>query len=268
MWIGIAITALIISLSIMLLIARKWNIYNRSTFLVVTFINLIAAMPSLWINYYKTGWQLILGAVFQIGLSLLIGLFLVLFRFSRDPERVPIETDGVILSAADGEVVYVWDLPENFATIVKKGNRTYNLDELLGTTLASGKVYVVGVGMNFLDVHVNRCPISGQVRLLKHIDGKFISLRIDEAPFINERFTTIIENETINVAIVQIASRLVRRIESFLDIGDAVNAGQRLGMIRLGSLVSIIFPDRDDMKIEVKPGDYVMAGISILARYR
>jgi len=151
--------------------------------------------------------------------------------------------------------------------VVSKGGRIYRLNELTGTSLAMGAVHVVGVGMSFLDVHVNRCPISGQVRLTKHIAGKFISLGKDEAQVVNERLTTVIENNCLNVAVVQIASRLVRRVQSDLKGVETVTAGQRLGMIRLGSLVAVIIPDRDDVRVEVKPGEYVKAGISILARY-
>ena len=121
--------------------------------------------------------------------------------------------------------------------------------------------------MNFLNVHVNRCPIAGQVKLLKHIEGKFISLRKDEAPFVNERLTTIIENASLSLAVVQVASRLVRRIESYLSVGETVSVAQRLGMIRLGSLVAVVLPKREDVRIEVKPGDRATAGISVLARY-
>jgi phosphatidylserine decarboxylase len=172
----------------------------------------------------------------------------------------------VVLSAADGVVDYVWHIAKDSQTIVSKAGRDYRLDELTGTDLASA-VHVVGVGMSFLDVHVNRCPIPGHVALTKHIAGKFMSLGRDEAQFVNERFTTVIEGRSLSVAVVQIASRLVRRIEGYLKVGETVSAGQRLGMIRLGSLVAIVIPDREDVRIEVKPGDRVTAGVSVLARY-
>src|SRR5512139_278032 len=134
--------------------------------------------------------------------------------------------------------------------------------------LATGAVHVIGVGMSLLDVHVNRCPISGQVKLTKHLAGKFLSLGRDEAPFVNERLTTVIENDSLNVAVVQIASRLVRRVQSYLKVAETVSAGQRLGMIRLGSLVAVVLPQREDIDIQVKPGDRVTAGETILARYQ
>ncbi len=69
------------------------------------------------------------------------------------------------------------------------------------------------------------------------------------------------------MAVVQVASRLVRRVESYLSIGETVGAGQRLGMIRFGSLVAVVLPQREDVRIEVKPGDRVTGGISVLAHY-
>jgi phosphatidylserine decarboxylase len=68
------------------------------------------------------------------------------------------------------------------------------------------------------------------------------------------------------VAVVQVASRLVRRVESFLAMGETVRAGQRLGMIRFGSLVAVVLPKRAGLSIEVEPGDRVTAGVSVLAR--
>ena len=122
--------------------------------------------------------------------------------------------------------------------------------------------------MSFLDVHVTRCPIEGKVTLQKHIEGQFMSLGREEAQFLNARCTTIIEDRSLTLAVVQVASRLVRRVESYLSLGATVTSGQRMGMIRFGSLVAVVLPRRADIQVLVKPGDRVTAGVSILARYR
>jgi phosphatidylserine decarboxylase len=140
------------------------------------------------------------------------------------------------------------------------------IDELTGASSLPCDARLVGVEMSFLDVHVNRCPIGGEVTLLKHIEGGFMSLRREESPFVNARCTTVIENRSLTVAVVQVASRLVRRVESYLSQGATVDRGQRLGIIRFGSLVAVVLPQREDVRIEVKPGDLVKAGVSILAR--
>jgi len=265
---GLAALGAALSALVLLALAMKWKLQKHLASIGIAAAAILTALPFIWI-YPLFESKFVLGVVVfgQVSVALAFGLILILLRFWRDPERTPPETDRVVLSAADGEVEYVWNIAEDKAILVSKGGRDYRLDELTGTNPARGAVHVVGVGMSFLDVHVNRCPISGQVKLTKHIAGKFISLGKDEAPFVNERFTTIIENESLDVAIVQIASRLVRRIQSYQKIGEAVSAGQRMGMIRFGSLVAIIIPDREDVQIDVTPGDRVKAGISILARY-
>ena len=260
---GAAFSALL-----MLALAMKWKLPKLQALIGVAAAAILTALPFVWIYpLLKSEFGLGVVALGQISVALAFGLLLVLLRFWRDPERVPPETGGVVLSAADGEVVYVWNIAEGSATVVSKGGRNYRLDELTGTKLATSAVHVVGVGMSFLDVHVNRCPISGQVKLMTHIPGKFMSLGRDEAPFVNERLTTVLENHSLNIAVVQISSRLVRCVQSYLKVGETVSAGQRLGMIRFGSLVAIIIPDREDVQIEVKPGDHVRAGTSVLARY-
>lgn len=265
---GLPAFCAVFSALLMLALAMKWKLHMRLGLMGITAAALLTAVPFVWIcPLFESKFILCIIACCQISMALAFGLLLVLLRFRRDPERIPPETAGVVLSAADGEVVYVWNIAEGSAIIVNKGGRNYRLDELTGSSLATGAVHVVGVGMSFLDVHVNRCPISGRVKLVKHIAGKFISLGKDEAPFVNERLTTIIENDSLNIAVIQIASRLVRRIQSYLKVVDTVSAGQRLGMIRLGSLVAVIIPDREDVRIEVTPGDNVKAGISVLARY-
>jgi phosphatidylserine decarboxylase len=163
----------------------------------------------------------------QVILALGLGLLLLTFRFWRDPERSPPQEEGVVLSAADGEVVYVRHVDGADAPLVTKGNRTFSLDELTGARLLVGGAWMVGVGMSFLDVHVNRSPIHGRVRFKKDVPGEFFSLRKEEAPFLNARMTTVIENTSLSVVVVQVASRLVRRVQSYVEVelGERVTAG-------------------------------------------
>jgi phosphatidylserine decarboxylase len=83
--------------------------------------------------------------------------------------------------------------------------------------------------------------------------------------FENERATTIIEQGDLQVAVVQIASRLVRQIASFVHAGQEVALGQRIGVIRLGSQVDLVLPARRDIQVTVRPGERVRAGESIVA---
>ncbi len=83
--------------------------------------------------------------------------------------------------------------------------------------------------------------------------------------FENERATTVIERPGLEVAVVQIASRLVRQIAGYVGVGDKVAQGQPIGVIRLGSQVDVVLPSRSDLQVTVRPGQRVRAGESVLA---
>ena len=256
------------SMLLMLVLTMKWKLPKLYALAGATTATFAAAFPFFWIYpLCQTSGGLAVAIFGQIALALALALSLMMARFWRDPERIPPNEEGVVLSAADGKVLYVKDVDEGSTPLVRKHGRSYVLRELTSIGLLATAAHVIGVEMNFLDVHVNRCPIGGQVKLLKHIGGRFISLGKAESPFVNERLTTVIENASLTVIVVQVASRLVRRVESYLSMGETVSMGQRLGMIRLGSLVAVVLPKREDVRIEVKPGDRVKAGTSVLARY-
>lgn len=187
------------------------------------------------------------------------------YRFYRDPERTPPARDDVIISPADGEVVYVREVKNGRIPVSTKHGHDYALTELTGTPLDTENAYVIGIGMSFLDVHVNRAPIAGRVTLRRHFPGLFGSLRDPEMVFRNERTTTIIERGGLQVAVVQIASRLVRQIASFVAEDEPVSLGQRIGVIRLGSQVDLVVPAKTGINIIVEPGERVTAGESVLA---
>jgi phosphatidylserine decarboxylase len=187
--------------------------------------------------------------------------------FFRDPERIPPETEGVILSPADGKVIYVKEVEEetNFVSI-KAGTR-YSLEELLATQWPYQGGHLIGIEMNVLDVHVNRAPIGGRVVLRKTIKGDFPGLGKPNAQIRSQRGATIIDNGNVLVGVVQIASRFVRGIVSYVKEGQEVEIGQRIGMIRFGSQVDLAIPDLVGCEIPVKPGQVVRAGYTVIARY-
>lgn len=251
-----------------LLVAGKWRIALRSALAGAIVSALTAAIPFVWLYpMCKTVWETAVGMFAQVGLALAIAFILTMQRFGRDPERIPPAAERAVLSAADGKVIYIKMIDRDSVAWVTKDGRDYLLPELMGVSLVDSSVYVIGVEMNILNVHVNRCPIAGQVKIVNPIEGKFMSLRKEEAPFVNARCTTVIENEYLSVGVVQVASRLVRRVENYLGEHQTVSAGQRLGMIRFGSLVAVVLPKREDVKVEMRVGDNVIAGVSILARY-
>ena len=129
-------------------------------------------------------------------------------------------------------------------------------------------VMSLAFAMNFLDVHVNRSPMSGKITLAKHIQGLFLSLKKQEALLQNERALTVIDNGSFKVGIVQIASRLVRQIVAYLQEGQLVSCGERIGMIRFGSQVDVVLPNLPSLVVNVVPGMKVKAGLSVLASHR
>ena len=202
------------------------------------------------------------------GISLVATASYVLYRFYRDPERSSPVGEEKIVSPADGEVIYVHRSRAGELPVPNKHGRPYTLVELTRTSLQSEDAVVIGIAMNFLDVHVNRTPISGRVTLQRHFPGRFGSLRRSEMVYENERATTVIEGNGMQVAVVQIASRLVRQIVAFVAEGEEVVRGSRLGVIRLGSQVDLVLPARPDLVVHVSVGDRVRAGESVLATVR
>lgn len=259
---GVIMTVLFLSL-----LAWKWKVKIKIAaisgifigFLAALFTNLIyASMEKLEVYWWVITELIFIGII----TSLIIAL-----RFYRNPERYPEETKNVILAPADGTVVYVQAIEKGSALVSTKGDRKFKLDEILATDLTNDATYLIGIDMNVLNIHVNRSPIAGNVMLLKRTEGRFISLRKQDSEIINERVTTVIDNGSFKVAVVQIASRLVRRIVTYIKEGNTLEIGQRIGAIVFGSQVDAAIPRLENLRIEVKPGDEVQAGISVLARY-
>jgi phosphatidylserine decarboxylase len=210
----------------------------------------------------------LLGALFLEGLLVvLMAASLFLWRFFRDPERSCTPPECSVLSAADGRVIYIKKIDSRQVPVSEKNGRLFSLDEFVGTEALGSSGYLIGTAMTYLDVHVNRAPIAGKVRLLKHIGGLFDSLKHPESIFQNERVATVIETSGMTIGVVQIASRMVRNIIPFIREGEVVRQGQRIGKIRFGSQVDLILPDTPGLRIFVAPGDKLKAGLSVIARY-
>ncbi len=212
-----------------------------------------------------------LNLIWSTGISwglALMGVFgFLAYRFYRDPERAVPQRDDVVVSPADGKVIYIHESKNGVLPVATKHGHDYTLHELTKTPFYTDDALVIGISMSFLDVHVNRAPIAGSVIQQRHFPGHFNSLRLTEAEFENERATTVFGQGDFQVAAVQIASRLVRQIVSFVKEEQVLTLGQRYGMIRFGSQVDLVLAARADVKIAVRPGDIVKAGESVLATF-
>ena len=199
------------------------------------------------------------------GLTLGLAAAVVAWRFYRDPERRSPERPDVVVSPADGVVTYVHHSEQGELPVSTKHGRQFALEELVRTPLTWSDAIVVGIALSFLDVHVNRAPVAGVVRTQKRFRGTFTSLKDPVSVYTNERVTSVISSPRVEAAVVLIASRLVRRIVSFVREGEDVLLGQRIGVIRFGSQVDLVLPDRAGLSVLVRPGDRVRAGETVVA---
>ncbi len=188
----------------------------------------------------------------------------IMYVFFRDPERQPPMDDNVLVSPADGTVVYIKEIEDGRFPFAVKNNNTIPLSEFAQADLVPGRGIQIGIAMNFLNVHVNRSPIQGTVKMVKPIGGKFLSLKHLHALLENERTLMVFENDNLKVGIVQIASRLVRRIVPYVKEGQVVAQGERVGMIKFGSQVDLLIAYREDLVVKVRVGDEVTAGESVV----
>ncbi len=163
-------------------------------------------------------------------------LALFCLYFFRDPDRA-IPSGPVAVSPADGKVVAV--KPET-PTLTR-----------------------VSVFLNIFDVHVNRAPIAGRISGVFYKKGEFLVASREDASSKNEQNLVIIEGEGTQVAFRQIAGLIARRIVFYRKAGDAVQTGERVGLIKFGSRVDILFGP--EWEIQVQPGVRVKAGSSVLA---
>ena len=263
----IFISSLALALLLFPLIAWKWRIEIRTAILGGIVIGGLTGFIVSEIHSAAAGLNMAVLVLIEFCFILLIPLLIIGVRFYRDPERSPKETKNVILSPADGQVIYVNNVEKSSSLVSTKGKRKFELDEITSTDLLADATYLIGIDMNILNVHVNRSPIKGKIIFCKRTKGIFMSLRKPESEIVNERVTTVIANGKFKIGVIQISSRLVRKIISYLSEGDSLNIGQRLGSIVFGSQVDVVIPELENLRIEVKPGDEVRAGVSVIARY-
>ncbi len=245
--------------------ARKWQLPTReATALIMLASGGAGALTALLAARVALHPAALAPAFWAAQLALFAGS--ILARFYRDPERTPPGDPRAILSPADGTVIYLRRLAPGAALQAEKKGRAMGLTELQETPLAREELWQVGISMVFTDVHVNRAPIAGRVTLVRRRPGLFLSLRRPEAAGANERQTLLIEGAGPPVAVVQIASRLVRRIRAFVKEGDPVQPGQRIGAITFGSQVDLLVPVRLCAEMMVAPGQRLAAGQSVVGR--
>ena len=173
-----------------------------------------------------------------VALPIVLAVFFL--WFFRDPNRDISQLPGQIVSPADGVVTEA---------------------EWIETT--SGSRLRLSIFLNVFDVHVNRSPVSGVVKVCEFRKGGFKNAMNPESVLSNEQTLITVDAGRYEVSFKQIAGLLARRIVCNVKVGDRVERGQRVGLIKFGSRVDVLMPAEADLK--VKAGSRVKGGSTVLA---
>ncbi len=160
--------------------------------------------------------------------------------FFRDPERVIPDAAGAVVSPGDGKVTDVSSVTMNGSTCTR-----------------------VSIFLSVFDVHVNRSPMAGVIREVRYQKGKFLNAMNPASAEHNEQNAVTVEGDGQTIVFKQIAGLLARRIVFTKNVGDRVKRGERVGLIKFGSRVDVLFDG--SAKLEIKVGDRVKGGSSVLA---
>ncbi|CAA7612983.1 phosphatidylserine decarboxylase [Magnetospirillum sp. SS-4] len=216
----------------------------------------ISLTKYLWFPVNREGWPFV--ALFAVAALLLgqlweplgwLGAILTCWCawFFRDPDRVTPVRDGLVISPADGVVQLLGMAPP-----------PPELD------MGEAPLMRVSVFMSVFSVHINRVPVDGKVVRTAYQPGKFLDASLDKASSDNERMSVRLAlADGRDVAFVQIAGLVARRIKCDLKDGQEVRAGQRFGLIRFGSRVDVYLPE--GVQPLVALGQSIIAGETVLA---
>jgi phosphatidylserine decarboxylase len=188
---------------------------------------IVAALAAGW--FAGPGWSI---------LPVLLAVFFL--WFFRDPERRIPNDEGAVVSPADGKVTDV-------SWVTRDGE----------------KLMRISIFLSVFNVHVNRSPIAGVVRDVRYQQGRFLNAMNEASADENEQNAVRVEGDGQVVVFKQIAGLLARRIVFNPKVGDRLERGQRVGLIKFGSRTDILL--NSSARLQVKVGDQVRGGASILA---
>ena len=160
--------------------------------------------------------------------------------FFRDPERQIPQEPGAVVSPADGKIT-----------------------DLCPVTVGNQHRLRISVFLNVFDVHVNRSPIAGVIRDVRYQRGKFLNAMNQVSAELNEQNIVTVEGDGQTLIFKQIAGLLARRIVFHPKLGDRVERGQRIGLMKFGSRMDVVLDA--SARVSVKVGDRVKGGASVLA---
>jgi len=160
--------------------------------------------------------------------------------FFRDPERAIPQAAGAVVSPGDGKVT-----------------------DVSPVTVGDGKLMRLSIFLSVFNVHVNRSPIAGVISQVRYQRGQYLNAMNKTSAELNEQNIVTVEDDGQTVIFKQIAGLLARRIVFNHKVGDRLERGQRVGLIKFGSRVDVLLDA--SAKVNVKVGDRVKGGVSVLA---
>lgn len=160
--------------------------------------------------------------------------------FFRDPERTIPQEAGAVVSPADGKVT-----------------------EVAPVTTADGRKTRISIFLNVFNVHVNRSPIEGMIRDVRYQRGKFLNAMNKVSADLNEQNVVTLEADGQTLVFKQIAGLLARRIVFHPRVGERLERGQRIGMMKFGSRMDVILDAT--ARLNVRVGEHVKGGVTVLA---
>ncbi len=221
-------------------------------------MSIINSIRSQWVPITPEGYPFI-GAFAFVSLILFwlwtplgwLGTVLTLWcaYFFRDPIRVTPLREGLVVSPADGRV-----------------SRVVNAVPPPELGLSERPLPRISIFMSVFDCHVNRSPADGRIERIVYRAGKFINAELDKASEDNERNALVIATPSGRIGLVQIAGLIARRIVCFVREGEAIGAGERIGLIRFGSRVDVYLPQGANPL--VSEGQTAIAGETLIADLR
>lgn len=179
-------------------------------------------------------------SILMAGLSLFL-LFMVVYFF-RIPHREMLIEDGKIIAPADGKVVVIEETHEG--------------------EYFNDKRIQVSIFMSPTNVHVNRSPISGSVAYQKYHPGDYLVAWHPKSSEQNERNTVVIENDSMEVLVRQIAGKLARKIRYYVSEGDNISQTNEFGFIKFGSRVDLFLPLGTEINVDLK--QKVKGGVTVI----
>lgn len=168
--------------------------------------------------------------------------------FFRDPERITPVNDDLVISPADGVVSHIT-----------------NMTPPAELEMGDSQMLRISVFMNVFNCHVNRIPMRGKILRKVYRPGKFLSAELDKASLDNERNSLVLDTPQGEIAVVQIAGLVARRIVCWVEKSEEMGAGERFGLIRFGSRLDVYLPKGAVPKVAI--GQTMIAGESVLAAF-